>query len=107
MDTKDFLIAESLVKRLFARILLKKWYLCRKFLMYIIMVIAFNQCFAAGVPYKNGLAGKAQMSEVRCLLLRIYHQYGRICASVLRIYMSYRQVWRQGDGQRSENLKVK
>ncbi|MDR1339415.1 MAG: hypothetical protein LBK58_05110 [Prevotellaceae bacterium] len=63
----------------------KKQYLCRYFLIYIIMVIASNQGFTAGIPYKNVFAGKAQMSEVQ----RLYCAYITNMDGYAQVYYVY------------------
>jgi hypothetical protein len=55
------------------------------------MVIASNQGFTVGIPYKNVFAGKAQMSEVQ----RLYCAYITNMDEYAQVYYVYIPVKRK------------
>jgi hypothetical protein len=63
------------------------------------MVIASNQGFTAGIPYKNVFAGKAQMSEVQ----RLYCAYITNMDGYAQVYYVYIPV--SGNARTTEQRK--
>jgi hypothetical protein len=71
--------------------------------MHIIMVIASNQGFTAGIPHKNVFAGKAQMSEVQ----RLYCAYITKMDGYAQVYYVYIPVVGKCETVRCETVQTK